>query len=98
VANPNCHPKDQGAQVRGAGATQKEAACIVDSIESIEIFMPSDDFNGPDSAELAGDRFDENAPGCASPEGLRDIVRTLFKNYQKGCTATSEDPMAPYEC
>lgn len=86
------------SELRSAGATQKEATCIVDSIESIAVFMPSNDFNGPDSAELAGDRFVENAPGCAPPERLRDIVRTLFKDYQKGCTATSDDPMAPYEC
>ena len=81
-----------------AGASQREASCIVDSTESIEIFLPSEDFNGPDSAEMAGDRFVENAGGCAPPARLRQIVRTAFKQYIEGCSKSSPDPMAPYDC
>lgn len=86
------------SSLRDAGASQKEATCIVNKIEAIEIFFPSEDFNGLDSAEMAGDRFVENAPGCARADRLRNIVRTLFKQYVDGSTKSTDDPMAPYDC
>lgn len=86
------------SKLHEAGASRHEATCIVESIDAIEIFTPSAEFNGRDSAAMAGDRFVENAPRCALAARMRRIVRVLFRNYQQGCTRTSDDPMAPFEC
>ncbi|MEA2453491.1 MAG: hypothetical protein QOG04_2201 [Actinomycetota bacterium] len=81
-----------------AGATRSQADCMVTKIENLDVFFPSEDFNGPRAGQMAGDRFVDNAPGCAPTNQLRQIAKELFAEYQKGCERTSDDPMAPYEC
>jgi hypothetical protein len=61
-----------------AGATPDEARCIVDQVDNIDLFLPSEDWNGEFEAEQTAENFTKNAAECGSAERLTAIVFALF--------------------
>lgn len=84
--------------LEAAGATPREVECFVTKVGELDLFLPSSDFNGPTAAGMGGTRIAEEMDGCIPEPRVREIVTRIFEDYQRGCTKTSEDPLAPYEC
>lgn len=88
----------QSEMLAEAGATASELECFVTRVGSLDLFLPSPDFNGPTAAGLGTQRIVEQMEGCIPEPRIREIVARAFDNYIEGCTKTSEDPLAPYDC
>jgi hypothetical protein len=60
-----------------AGATAEEATCLVDHVDSIDIYFPSEDFESPTAAETTAQRFVEMASDCGDANRLRALAFAL---------------------
>ena len=81
-----------------AGAHQKEISCFFEEVDELDLFLPSEDFNGKRAARTGAANIIEEMDGCLSKERVREIVKQVFANAVEGCARTSEDPLAPFEC
>jgi hypothetical protein len=60
-----------------AGATTEEANCLVDHVDNIDIYFPSEDFESPTAAETTARRFVEMASVCGDANRLRALAFAL---------------------
>lgn len=81
-----------------AGARPKEITCFFEQVEELDLFLPSEDFNGKRAARTGTARILEEMDGCLPEKRVREIVKQVFANSVEGCARTSEDPLAPFEC
>ncbi len=86
------------AALQNAGATQRETECFINKVGELDLFFPSEDFNGPQAAEMGAARIAEDIGGCISEGRVRELVESVFGQYQEGCSRTSKDPLAPFDC
>jgi hypothetical protein len=69
-------------EVVAAGATESEADCIIESIDQLDLFMPSHDFRGDDEAQITADLFVDYAGGCAAEGELRTIALEMHRRFE----------------
>lgn len=72
------------AQFLAAGATGAEASCILDAIDQIDLFLPSEDFHGEGAALVTADLFARDAKRCGGEGRLRQIALNLHVIYEAG--------------
>lgn len=81
-----------------AGASPKEIGCFLEKVEELDLFFPSEDFNGKQAARMGIAQISKDVDGCLSRQRVRAIVTRVFAEYEEGCTRSSDDPLAPFEC
>ncbi len=71
------------SRIVASGVTATEADCIIDSIDQVDLFLPSDDFHGDTETEMTADVFVEDALHCATEERLRETASELHRLYEE---------------
>lgn len=70
------------AELVDAGASEEEATCILESIDQVDLFFPSEDFHGDSEAQMTADLFARDAAHCASEEQLRAVGLELHRLWE----------------
>lgn len=67
-------------QLVAAGATKKEARCLVAEVDQIDLWFPSGSFEGDGAANMAADAFTDDGSACGKDARLREIAVSLHSD------------------